>query len=762
MATISKLSVSLTAQTSVFEARMRRARKKLGAFQTSMNRASKFVRGFGTSLLGISVGVGGIAVFGIAMRGAIRVSAEFEQQMSRVRAVSGASQVEFMALSDSAKELGRSTQFSATQAASAMNEFALQGFTVNQMLQAVGPSLNLAAVGGISLADASQIAAGVLRGMQLDVSQTTRVIDVLAKTMGTSANTIPLLGEAFSSAGPAAVQFGASLEETSAAIGILANNMIRGDKAGTALRNLFLRLQAQPSEVRKALNELGVSVVDLRGQMKPLSQLIDEINNGLAGRGVTDRQALLAAVAGLRAIGPLNILLDQGGDALRKYEGELRNAFGTSAQQARTMLDNLSGDVTLFKSAAEGLGISLGESMNPALRETVTSATVFMQAVGGMVSNLDQATTSTEELTMAGVRNNRMWADSLGTVIDAVAWLWRQLRMAQTAALGIGKAMVDGVAAAKELFGIDATKANIMSHELGQAINANLDEIAASMAMSPSDRFRASLDKIAQDVANAQAGRKPNGQPVMPNGPAGVLPTGPGSVIPTLGDGEDELGDLFDDDLKDIARRAARIFEQTRTPMERYESTIGELNDLVSEGAIDWETYGRAVRDARQELEETTSKASGLDDLQNQARGVFESTRTSAERYQSAIETLNSLVRAGSLDWDTYRRGVMQAKEEFLDLTRTLSGGGRELGRFESVSTASPASSITNPNAGFGASPRFDEAATNRLNGAALLVGLGIDNRDKRNPLDGETAEALLKNIATILQQNTMRASYAP
>ena len=208
----------------------------------------------------------------LVMAGAISASvlafSSFERSMAKVKALSGATRIEFARLTAVSRQMGLTTVFTAKQAAEAMASFALQGFKTKQIIEAMPATLNLAAAADLGMAHAATITAGVMRGMRLDTSQLVRVVDNLAFAAANSATTLPDLGEALRALGPVAAATGVRIEEVMASIRGLANVMIRGAVAGTAMRNILIRLQAQPTDVKKELDRLGVVVDDGTGKMK--------------------------------------------------------------------------------------------------------------------------------------------------------------------------------------------------------------------------------------------------------------------------------------------------------------------------------------------------------------------------------------------------------------------------------------------------------------------------------------------------------------
>jgi len=323
--------------------------------------------------MGLMLGAAGMAY-------AIKTAAAFEQGMARVKALTNASTDEFDRLNATARLLGSTTRYTAREAADAMGYFGLAGFKADKIIQAMPATLDMAAAGQLDVAAAADIVAKLMAGMGLSASETTHAVDVLTKAFTTSNTDLLQLGEAFKYVGPMGRTAGKSIEELTATIQVMSNAGIQGQMAGTALRNMLIRLQRQPSEVRKALELLGVSISDQNGKMKHMADIVDEVKAALQKFTPVEQQAITAALAGTRAMAAFSALLAEGGDAIRKYETSLQNADGTAKQIAKTMLDTLEGKVLLLKSAFEGFAIALGEKVIPPLAKVVKHWTSLLQA----------------------------------------------------------------------------------------------------------------------------------------------------------------------------------------------------------------------------------------------------------------------------------------------------------------------------------------------------------------------------------------------
>jgi len=321
----------------------------------------------------------------------LKFSGDFERGMNRVAALSGAAGQEFEKLRDQAKDLGATTQFSATQAADAMAFLAQAGFKANQIFAAMPATLNLAGAAQLDLGQSADIVSNILTGFQLPVDQLDRAVDVLTKSF-TSANTdLSQLGQGFKFVGPVASSFGLSLEETAAALGLLSNAGIQAGSAGTGLRRILTTLATEQ-------DKLGISTFDAQGKLRPLGDIFED----LADRALTATEVM--EIFGDRGGPALNALLSQGSVALRQLTTDLQDSAGSAKRIQEVQLQGLVGELIQLKSAAEGLAIAFGDAgllgsstglvqgatrmvrafteLDPALQKIITGAAGFLAILG--------------------------------------------------------------------------------------------------------------------------------------------------------------------------------------------------------------------------------------------------------------------------------------------------------------------------------------------------------------------------------------------
>jgi TP901 family phage tail tape measure protein len=331
----------------------------------------------------------------IAMAGiftaAMVAGAGFDRRMSRVKGITKATSAEFYKLEQRARELGRSTIYTASQVSEAMSVLAVAGFSVNEIITAMGPLLNLAAAGQLSMAEAGTIVVKIMRGMGVAASDVEHALDVMVKAF-TSANTnLSQLGEAFKYVGPLAVASGKSLEEITATLQVLGNAGIQASLAGTAVRNMLVRLAGGSRQSKKQLDELGISISKRDGGLKHLADVIDEVGAATAHMDTETRNRVLANIAGLRGIAAFTHLVEKGGDHLREFEKKLQDAGGSAKNLAADMIDNLWGAFTILKSATQDLGIEISNMFKGDVRSLVENLTVEVNSLTQVLEDMGGA-----------------------------------------------------------------------------------------------------------------------------------------------------------------------------------------------------------------------------------------------------------------------------------------------------------------------------------------------------------------------------------
>ncbi len=329
----------------------------------------------------------------MALRAPIKVAAEFEQAMAKVRAVSGASAEEMARLSGQARQLGRDTKFTAMEAGAAQELLARAGFKTNEILSAMPGLLNMSAAEGLDLATATDIAASTLRGFNLGAEQTGRVSDVLAKASASTNTSILTLGESMKYVAPVAAGLNIPLEETAAMIGVMGDAGIKGSQAGTALRAALLRLSREPKMAAKALESLGVKARDAAGNMRTIPDLMTELSAKMRDMGSAERMEHLSKIFGAEAAsGMLAVMESVKTGKLEEVTEKLQDASGAAAEMARIMNDTAQGAMKRLSSATESLMIDIGNVLLPGFASGVETMGRFASGLSALAQEFPLVT----------------------------------------------------------------------------------------------------------------------------------------------------------------------------------------------------------------------------------------------------------------------------------------------------------------------------------------------------------------------------------
>lgn len=340
----------------------------------------------GTSAIAIG-GMAGMALgAGAALVGIVSAGANFEQVMSKVAAVSGASGSEMKQLQAQAKELGATTQFSATQAGEGMMYLAQAGFKTSDILTAMPGMLDLAAAGALDLGTAADIASNIMSGFGLKADRATHTADVLAKAAADANTDVTEMGEAMKYAAGTAHTVGFTMEETSAAMMAMSNSGLKGSVAGQAFATSLGRLAKPTKEMRKVMDELNLSFFDSQGKIKPLPTMIKELEDKTSSMTAQQKSATLTTLFGAEAYKNWAALLQAGSGYLAENTKALEQADGAARKMADTMTDNLKGKWDEFTSALEGLAITIFTLIAPALGAIVMGLTKVVQWVDSTIN----------------------------------------------------------------------------------------------------------------------------------------------------------------------------------------------------------------------------------------------------------------------------------------------------------------------------------------------------------------------------------------
>ena len=312
--------------------------------------------------------LGGIAQ---GYKACIDAASEFEYTMSGVEAVALADAESMALLEEQAKELGATTKFTAVQSAEAMTYMAQAGWSTQEMLAGMPGVINLAAASGEDLAQSSSILADTLAGFQMEAAESARVADVLAQAAAASNTSVLEMGDTFKTSAALAGALGYSIEDVSAAVGLMANVGIKGSRAGTTLRNILGGFLDGVTLKGTAIGEVEFSAVNADGSMQSFAETIEYLRGIFAQMTEAEKISNARNIAGERGYTGLIGILEATDEAYNEMYQSIQNAEGAAQRMAEIRLDNLTGDVTILKSEFEGLEITIGEQFNPGVRGAV-------------------------------------------------------------------------------------------------------------------------------------------------------------------------------------------------------------------------------------------------------------------------------------------------------------------------------------------------------------------------------------------------------
>lgn len=346
-----------------------------GADSAGRSAGSKIAAGVGAALVAGTAAVAGFAAT------SVQAGKSFDASMSQVAATMGLTTDQIGDLRDFALEMGSSTAFSASEAADALNYMALAGYSADEAMTALPNVLNLAAAGGIDLASASDMVTDAQSALGMSFEQTAGLVDQMAMAASKSNTSVAQLGDAILTVGGTAKNLAGGTTELATSLGILADNGIKGAEGGTSLRNMILSLTAPTDKAADMMEDLGVAVFDSEGNMRSLNDIFGDLNASMADMTQEQRMNALSTIFNNRDLKSAEAMLANVGDRWDELSGYIDNAQGAAQRMADTQLDNLAGDVTMFKSALEGAQIVVSDALTPSLRDMVQFGTSGIQQV---------------------------------------------------------------------------------------------------------------------------------------------------------------------------------------------------------------------------------------------------------------------------------------------------------------------------------------------------------------------------------------------
>lgn len=373
--------------------------KKLKNHVAELEDAAKKMKEFGdkATKTGESLTKGVTAPIAAVGAIATKTAADFEGSMSQVQAtmgitkdamskVNGESVNTMDTLGELAKKMGAETAFSASECAQALNYLALAGYDTQQMADTLPTVLNLAAAGDIDLASASDMVTDAMSALGMGVSEAGTMVDQMAKTASSTNTSVAQLGEGILTIGATAKSIKGGTGELNTALGILANNGVKGAEGGTHLRNIILSLQSPVDKAADCIEQLGLQVYDSDGNMRSMNDILSDLNTSMGGMTSEEKNNIISKIFNKTDLSSVNALLANTGSTWDELQKSINDSGGSAQQMADTQLDNLQGQLTILKSSLEGLSISVGEMLMP----TIKSLVEWIQNVTTRLNGLDE------------------------------------------------------------------------------------------------------------------------------------------------------------------------------------------------------------------------------------------------------------------------------------------------------------------------------------------------------------------------------------
>lgn len=319
------------------------------------------------------------AAAGAAVAGSTKIFTGFDDAMRQVQATMGGSKKDFNKLSEAAQKMGSTTRYSATESAEALNYLALAGYDTDKAIATLPKVLNLAQAGGIDLAYASDMVTDSMSALGLKSEELDGFVDQLAKTSQKSNTSIGQLGEAILTVGGTAKVLSGGTVELNTALGLIADNGVKGAEGGTALRNIILSLTAPTSKAKAEMKALGIEVLDSAGNMRPLQEIMGDFNSKLGNLSEGQKAAVLNKIFNKNDLKSVNALLGTTTQRWDELTGLIKNSEGTAAEMAEIMESGIGGAFRDLKSAAEGMAIGIGNALAPLVRKLAEGLTFLAQ-----------------------------------------------------------------------------------------------------------------------------------------------------------------------------------------------------------------------------------------------------------------------------------------------------------------------------------------------------------------------------------------------
>lgn len=690
------------------------ASRTLNSASEQMRTSGEKISKAGQSLtVGVTMPIVGIGV------AAANSGMEFEAQMSRVKAISGATEDEFKQLNDQALKLGADTTFSSKQAAEGMENLASAGFKTTEIMSAMPGMLDLAASGGLDIATSSDIAASSLRGFGLEATQSSHVADVLAKAAADTNAEVTDMGAALKYAAPPAHTLGMSIEETAAAIGIMSNAGIKGEMAGTTLRGSLISLASPSADAAKTMAQMGFNAFDAQGKMLPFKDVIDRLQKSTRNLSDEKKADALATIFGKESLSGMMVLMDAGPATIDELTKSFKDSDGAAKAMAATMLDNTKGSLEAMKGSIETASIKLStvlaptiikvsenvtemankfSELSPATQETIVKSLALVAALGPMVLVTGKVLTAGSAIVgvmgrVAGALGTASVAaegatatvGAVGTAGGAAALLLNPVTLGiagvGAAAVGTAYLLNQKVIPTLDLFGkevSDAAKKSVTAYmELDNKVGVSLLSFKANnttITQAIASETVGTFEKMGADI---KAGRDKHYTEDLANltkfyQDQGLLSSQDATTALNKMKETHELRsveiDTYEKIVKEIYEKAAN---DHRTITQEEENTVKEIKDKMQKLAIEALTESEKEQQAilvRMRLSaKDISTEQASDVIKASAKQRDETTRLANDQYEKTVNSISRQRDEGVITSDDQAQKMIAAAQKIRD-----------------------------------------------------------------------------------------------
>lgn len=634
---------------SVFGAKMQVAGQK-------MQDVGKKISGVGRSLsMYVTAPLAGIGA------AAVKVTADFDESMSKVQALSGATGEEFNQLRDLAREMGATTKYSAAEAADGLGYMALAGWDTKQMVEGLPGILDLAAASGMELADASDLVTDYLTAFGLEASYAGKMADELAYAQANSNTTTTELGEAFQNSAVSMNSAGQSLETTTALLGVMANSGLKGARAGTALNATMRDITQHMKNGAIQIGDTTIAVQDQNGNFRDLVDILADVEKATYGMGTAERDAALGMTFTDRSAKAVKATLDQGTDSVYEFRNALEHSDGAARSMAEIMQDNLAGELTKLKSALQEVAISLGDSLVPMIRKGVE----FIQGLVDKFNSLDEKTK--ENIVKFG-----LLAAAIGPVLTAVGTMTSGVGALTS---GIGKVVTKLTGMADGLGGIPFSPVTLaimgvvgalgllkVSTDMQEEAYRNANRSAYD-AIDASEEVRKQMEKTGEQIGTAFD----TADESIAN--AAERAEMASSMVDRLEElvSAEQLSNSEMVEAQGIVAQLNALYPGMNAQIDENGNLLGRSTEEMRgfiDNALEVATVEAKQQALKESMQELTDAVTAKVEAQVREKQVTEELEKAETSYKDAVEALNAARDSGQISASEYGYKMIQLNNE--------------------------------------------------------------------------------------------------